>query len=193
MSSRFRLGRSSRSQPGEVSKGSRSHPDRGRPYLAMAVVVLAIAGALALAAVVLGASVLAGLRSGGTTAPPLPEPVATATSTARAHPLRIMPLGSSSTVGCGSPATAGFRGPLETLLARDGIAFDLVGSQRSGPPSVPDRDHEGHDGWTMVQMQPLVAGWVRAQRPDVILLQVGTNDLLTGATGRPPRSAWTSC
>lgn len=99
-----------------------------------------------------------------------------------AQVLRIMPLGTSSTVGGGSPATAGFRGPLETLLARDGIAFDMVGSQRTGPPSVPDRDHEGHGGWTMLRMQPLVARWVRTQRPDVVLLQVGTNDLLTGTT-----------
>ena len=93
-----------------------------------------------------------------------------------------MPLGSSSTVGAGSPQTAGFRGPLEALLVRDGIAFDVVGSQHSGPPSLPDADHEGHGGWTMVQMQPLVAGWVTAARPDVVLLQVGTNDLLAGAS-----------
>ena len=71
-----------------------------------------------------------------------------------AHPLRIMALGNSSTVGVGSPGTAGFRGPLESLLARDGIAFVMVGSQQTGPPSVPDRHHEGHPGWTLAQMQP---------------------------------------
>jgi acyl-CoA thioesterase-1 len=98
------------------------------------------------------------------------------------HTLRIMALGNSSTVGVGSPATAGFRGPLESLLARDGIAFVMVGSQQTGPPSVPDRHHEGHTGWTMAQMQPLVAGWMRAQRPDVVLLQVGTNDLNSGVS-----------
>lgn len=98
------------------------------------------------------------------------------------HPLRIMALGSSSTAGEGSPATAGFRGPLESLLARDGTAFVMVGSQQSGPPSVPDRHHEGHPGWTMAQIQPLVAGWMKAQRPDVVLLQVGTNDLNSGVS-----------
>jgi lysophospholipase L1-like esterase len=101
-----------------------------------------------------------------------------------AHPLRIMALGSSSTVGVGSPGTAGFRGPLESLLARDGIAFVMVGSQQSGPPSVPDRHHEGHPGWTMAQIQPLVAGWMREQRPDVVLLQVATNDLNSGVSAR---------
>ncbi|MBN9098086.1 MULTISPECIES: SGNH/GDSL hydrolase family protein [unclassified Pseudonocardia] len=103
-------------------------------------------------------------------------------SSSSSRPLRIMPLGTSSTVGGGSPRTAGFRGPLEALLTRDGIAFDMVGSQHSGPPSVPDLDHEGHGGWTMTRMQPLVAGWVSAARPDVILLQVGTNDLLSGVS-----------
>ena len=97
-------------------------------------------------------------------------------------PLRIMPLGSSSTVGTGSLATAGFRGPLETLLAADHIAYDMVGSQHSGPLSLPDRDHEGHAGWTMRRMQPFVAGWIARQHPDVVLLQVGTNDLLTGTS-----------
>lgn len=96
------------------------------------------------------------------------------------EPIRIMPLGSSSTVGTGSTATAGFRGPLEKLLVRDHIAFDLVGSQRSGPAWLKDRDHEGHGGATMAQMQPFVAEWVARQEPDVILLQVGTNDLIAG-------------
>ena len=93
-----------------------------------------------------------------------------------------MPLGSSSTVGTGSLATAGFRGPLEVLLADDRIAYDMVGSQQSGPPSLPDHDHEGHAGWTMVRMQPFIARWVTRQHPDVILLQVGTNDLITGTS-----------
>jgi acyl-CoA thioesterase I len=95
-------------------------------------------------------------------------------------PLRIMPIGSSSTVGQGSPATAGFRGPLEAVLDRDGIAYDMVGSQRSGPPSLRDPDHEGYGGATMARMQPYVAGWVADQKPDIVLLQVGTNDLISG-------------
>lgn len=109
-----------------------------------------------------------------------PQPIPAASP---AHVLRIMPLGTSSTVGLGSPGTGGYRGPLEDLLARDGVAFDMVGSQQQGPPWLRDRDHEGHSGWVLPQMQPLVAGWVRAARPDVVLLHVGTNDLLRGASG----------
>ena len=96
--------------------------------------------------------------------------------------VRIMPLGASSTVGIGSPQTAGYRGPLQELLARDGLAVDLVGSQSDGPASVPDRDHEGVSGITLEAMEPRVAAWVRRARPDVVLLHNGTNDLLRGAS-----------
>jgi acyl-CoA thioesterase I len=88
-------------------------------------------------------------------------------------PLRIMPLGSSSTAGAGSLRTAGFRAPLQDMLLHDGIAYDMVGSQHSGPLAMPDPDHEGHGGWTMERMQPFVASWMTAQKPDIVLLQVG--------------------
>ncbi len=96
--------------------------------------------------------------------------------------LRVMPLGASSTVGTGGLETAGYRGPLQELLARDGVAVDMVGSQRGGPASVPDRDYEGVGGLTLEGMKPRVAGWVRRARPDVVLLHIGTNDLLRGAS-----------
>jgi acyl-CoA thioesterase-1 len=146
---------------------------------ALPVVAAAVTAAVGLAAVglavIFGVQTPDGVRNG---------PVVDAVPAAgvAVHPLRIMALGGSSTVGEGSPSTAGFRGPLESLLARDGTAFVMVGSQQSGPPSVPDRHHEGHPGWTMAQMQPLVAGWMKAQRPDVVLLQVGTNDLNSGVS-----------
>jgi acyl-CoA thioesterase-1 len=95
--------------------------------------------------------------------------------------LRVMPLGASSTVGKGSPETAGYRGPLQALLARDGLAVDMVGSKREGPASVPDCDYEGVSGLTLDGLKPRVAGWVRRARPDVILLHMGTNDILRGA------------
>ena len=132
------------------------------------------------AAVALLSTMAAPVAHGSDGTSPSPPPAAVAPPVPGV--LRIMPLGSSSTVGTGSLATAGFRGPLETLLAADHIAFDMVGSQRSGPPSLPDRDHEGHAGWTMRRMQPFVAVWFARQHPDVVLLQVGTNDLLVGTS-----------
>jgi acyl-CoA thioesterase-1 len=96
--------------------------------------------------------------------------------------LRVMPLGASSTVGKGSSETAGYRGPLQALLVRDGVTVDMVGSQRDGPASVPDRDHEGYGGLTLEDMRPQVAEWVRRADPDVVLMHTGTNDLLKGAS-----------
>jgi hypothetical protein len=136
--------------------------------------------ALATAAVALVLT-MSGPVSGGDMVAVPSAPSAVAGGAPEAARLRIMPLGTSSTVGTGSLATAGFRGPLEGLLADDHIAYDMVGSQHSGPRWLADPDHEGHAGWTMRRMQPLVAGWVARRHPDVILLQVGTNDLITGA------------
>ncbi|MFC7656398.1 SGNH/GDSL hydrolase family protein [Pseudonocardia benzenivorans] len=98
-------------------------------------------------------------------------------------PLRIMPLGASSTEGVGSPATAGYRLPLYRMLQRAAVAVDYVGSRSSGPPALPDRDNEGHSGWTLADLSPHVDGWVRAAQPDVVLLHAGTNDLGQGTSG----------
>jgi acyl-CoA thioesterase I len=98
-------------------------------------------------------------------------------------PLRVMPLGASSTEGIGSPATAGYRGPLYADLAADGVRVDYVGSQRKGFAGMADPDNEGHSGWTLQRMTPKVRGWVAAADPDVVLLHMGTNDVNTGATG----------
>ncbi|MFC5992771.1 GDSL-type esterase/lipase family protein [Pseudonocardia hispaniensis] len=97
--------------------------------------------------------------------------------------LRVLPLGASSTEGIGSPGTAGYRGPLYTMLRRDGVAVDFVGSLSRGPSTLADRDHEGHSGWTITMLAPRVARWLRDSRPEVILLHAGTNDLGRGASG----------
>ncbi|WP_224392110.1 SGNH/GDSL hydrolase family protein [Pseudonocardia sp. ICBG1293] len=98
--------------------------------------------------------------------------------------VRVMPLGASSTVGVGSPATAGYRLPLWQRLAADGVHIDYVGSRSSGPDTLPDTDHEGRSGWTAARMVPMAGGWVLAAQPDVVLLHAGTNDLLQGAGAR---------
>lgn len=123
-------------------------------------------------------TVLAGVSAGAVpvqrsaAAAPVPAPVV----------LRVMPLGASSTVGKSSPETAGYRGPLQSMLARDGVTVDMVGSQRDGPATVADLDHEGYGGLTLEDMRSQVAGWVRRADPDVVLLHAGTNDLLKGSS-----------
>jgi lysophospholipase L1-like esterase len=126
-------------------------------------------------AIVVLLMVLVGVSAG---AVPVQRSATAAAPPPRPAVLRIMPLGASSTVGKGSPETAGYRGPLQALLARDGVTVDMVGSRREGPASVPDRDFEGVSGLTLEGMQPLVAEWVGQARPDVVLLHMGTNDIL---------------
>lgn len=112
------------------------------------------------------------------------EPVGVRIATAKpVVPLRVMPLGASSTEGIGSPSTAGYRGPLYRMLQRDAINVDYVGSLRSGPSWLQDRDNEGHSGWTLAMLAPKVDAWVRAAQPDVVILHAGTNDLGQGVSG----------
>jgi lysophospholipase L1-like esterase len=51
----------------------------------------------------------------------------------------------------------------------------------NGPEGFTDREHEGHVGWTIDQLAVHAGEWVRASRPDVVLLMIGTNDVAVGA------------
>ncbi|MBB5873578.1 lysophospholipase L1-like esterase [Allocatelliglobosispora scoriae] len=94
-----------------------------------------------------------------------------------AAPVRIMPLGASITWGTGSGDGNGYREELRKHLALDaGVAIDFVGSVQSG--TAADRDNEGHPGYRIDQIASGVDGWIAANRPDVVLLNVGTNDTL---------------
>lgn len=87
-----------------------------------------------------------------------------------------MPLGDSITDGLDVPG--GYRTDLWEFTAADGMAVDFVGSQGGGPAQLPDRDHEGHPGWRMGQIYLQVRSWVQTYRPQVVLLDIGTNDVL---------------
>ncbi|GAA2798369.1 GDSL-type esterase/lipase family protein [Kribbella solani] len=114
-----------------------------------------------------------------TSAPTADEP---AVPISRATPTKLMPLGDSNTVG-GDAAGAAYRADLWQLLRADGRPVDFVGSVNSGPAGVlGDRDHEGHGGWTIGQIQGSVTGWLTTYRPDVITLQIGTNDMYDDAS-----------
>ncbi|MEF2277692.1 SGNH/GDSL hydrolase family protein [Deinococcus sp. YIM 134068] len=89
---------------------------------------------------------------------------------------RVMPLGDSITDGYNIPG--GYRIPLLPALNAAGLRVDLVGSARNGPASLADRDHEGHSGWRIDQLLAEVDGWLSSAQPDVILLMIGTNDMI---------------
>ncbi|MEV8100119.1 ricin-type beta-trefoil lectin domain protein [Kitasatospora sp. NPDC085879] len=99
----------------------------------------------------------------------------TPASAATDTPLRVMPLGDSITWGLGSSAGNGYRGALWDALAADGHPVDFVGSVRGG--SMSDADNEGHSGYRIDQIAALADASLTRYRPNVVTLEIGTNDL----------------
>lgn len=117
--------------------------------------------------------------------------MAATAGTARAEslaPVRVMPLGDSITDGFNVPG--GYRTDLWQKLQAGGHSVDFVGSVSSGPNDLGDRDHEGHSGWTIAQIDSNISGWLGTYAPETILLHIGTNDMYGGdPAGAPYRLA----
>jgi lysophospholipase L1-like esterase len=90
---------------------------------------------------------------------------------------RLMPLGDSITDGWQEPGA--YRIELSRLLLEAGRPVDFVGSLVNGPESLPDKDHEGHNGWRIQDLAAAMNPWLDANQPDVVLLMIGTNDVLS--------------
>jgi lysophospholipase L1-like esterase len=132
---------------------------------------------VALACASLLASVAAcGTRAESQTRPEAKRTPDTPKGRSASAPLRIMPLGDSITDGVQVPG--GYRTGLWQFLAADGIAAHFVGSEAGGPAQLPEREHEGHPGWRMGQIYLQVRGWLLSSRPQIVLLDIGTNDIL---------------
>ncbi|MFI0898971.1 ricin-type beta-trefoil lectin domain protein [Streptomyces sp. NPDC020983] len=101
-----------------------------------------------------------------------PAAAATAASTT---PLTLMPLGDSITWGVGSSTGNGYRAALYNGLAADGHPLDFVGSLRGGTMSDPD--NEGHSGYRIDQVAALTDAALSRYQPNVVTLEIGTNDL----------------
>jgi lysophospholipase L1-like esterase len=84
-----------------------------------------------------------------------------------------MPLGDSITVG----VNGGYRDGLWTRLVAAGKTIDYVGSQYDQYTLVPDKDNEGHPGFTIGNISASVNGWLSSYTPDYVLLMIGTNDV----------------
>jgi lysophospholipase L1-like esterase len=102
-----------------------------------------------------------------------------------AAPVRIMPLGDSITDGAGVPG--GYRISLRQKLVAAGRSIDFVGSMVNGPGSLGDREHEGHSGWTIGQIDSNIVNWLRTYTPRTILLHIGTNDMYGSDPAGAPR------
>ncbi|OPZ90778.1 MAG: Endoglucanase E precursor [Firmicutes bacterium ADurb.Bin419] len=99
------------------------------------------------------------------------------TSSAETKPIKIMPVGDSCTEGMGDPDMGSYRTELYNLYKNTGLNFDFVGSNQRGPSSLPDKDNEGHSGWTIPEVANNINGWLNTQDPDVVFLWIGGNDI----------------
>ncbi|GAB2859135.1 hypothetical protein GCM10027176_71920 [Actinoallomurus bryophytorum] len=91
-------------------------------------------------------------------------------------PVRVMPLGDSITDGLQS--SGGYRSDLWQYMRADGMKPDFVGSRSGGPSQLDDRDEEGHPGWRIRQLSQHARDWLLEYRPGIVLLQIGTNDVV---------------
>ncbi|WP_102126790.1 DUF4038 domain-containing protein [Deinococcus planocerae] len=89
---------------------------------------------------------------------------------------RVMPLGDSITDGYNVPG--GYRIELLGRLSARAPGVNFVGSLQNGPGTLADRDHEGHSGWRIDELSARIDGWLDRAQPDVILLMIGTNDVI---------------
>ncbi|NUS85485.1 MAG: SGNH hydrolase [Streptomyces sp.] len=130
---------------------------------------------IALASLILALFTATGTAHAATSAPAAPR-----------AGVRIMPLGDSITDGYNVPG--GYRVGLWQKFVAGGRSVDFVGSQSNGPSSLGDRDHEGHSGWTIGQIDSNVVNWLRTYTPRTVLLHIGTNDMYgSDPAGAPAR------
>ncbi|KAL2890339.1 FG-GAP repeat [Ceratocystis lukuohia] len=96
-------------------------------------------------------------------------------------PLRIMPLGASITKGdpaqVSEPHHNGYRKFLRDKLREEGWAVNMVGSIRNWG-DMNDNDNEGHPAWRVNQVHGRAKSTVALFKPNVILINVGTNDAI---------------
>ncbi|MBD2001187.1 hypothetical protein H6G00_32115 [Leptolyngbya sp. FACHB-541] len=93
--------------------------------------------------------------------------------------ISVLPLGDSITSGEHTNRVAGaYRTQLEDRFIGDRFAVDLIGSRSDGPSDLRDKDHEGNPGLRISQITNIVddSEYFETYSPDVILLQIGTND-----------------
>lgn len=95
--------------------------------------------------------------------------------------VRICPMGDSITAGTGESAS--YRRPLWQSLRDAGANVDFVGSMPNNNTGRPpfddyDWDNEGHGGYRADELADRLPEWIlQYEKPDIVLLHIGTNDL----------------
>jgi lysophospholipase L1-like esterase len=90
-------------------------------------------------------------------------------------PIKVMPLGDSITDGYLVPG--GYRIQLWKDTVNNGLTVDFVGSLSNGSADLGDKNHEGHSGWRIDQLDANINAWMDAYNPQIVLLHIGTNDI----------------
>jgi acyl-CoA thioesterase I len=96
---------------------------------------------------------------------------------------RILPLGDSVTSSFVPHSSYRYR--LWHKLVNAGFNVDFVGTRNGVEGGIPDNsnfdmDHEGHPGWTTQDGLDNIDAIVAATQPDMVLLDLGGNDVLEG-------------
>jgi len=107
------------------------------------------------------------------------------------QPCKILPFGDSITYGLGFAGS--YRVELFSKAVMTGHHITFLGSQMNGPAMVagmtfPNKN-EGHSGWKIDQMLPLIPSPALSVVPDIILVMIGTNDIAQSdrVSGAPMR------
>ncbi|WP_110460871.1 dockerin type I domain-containing protein [Ruminiclostridium sufflavum] len=93
-------------------------------------------------------------------------------------PIVVMPLGDSITDGL--TVAGGYRIKLWNTIVSNGQKVDFVGSMSNGPTELGDKNHEGHSGWRIDQIDAKINEWMTAYKPQIVMLHIGTNDIAQG-------------
>ncbi|HET9953785.1 MAG TPA: SGNH/GDSL hydrolase family protein [Polyangiaceae bacterium] len=104
-------------------------------------------------------------------------------------PCKVLPLGDSITDGIGF--SGGYRVELFHLANTDKKSITYLGGSMNGPSQVDGvtfpKNHEGHSGWTIQQIDNIVPSPALQTTPHIILLHIGTNDMYQTPSGAPDR------
>ncbi len=94
------------------------------------------------------------------------------------QPPRVLCFGDSITAGIQNnfTQTPGYRPELKRLLDEDGHSVTFVGSL----VDAAGFHHEGHSGWTSAELLTITPEVMQQSRPDIVLVDSGTNDLVAG-------------
>lgn len=100
-------------------------------------------------------------------------PIATGAGTIPQPVIKILALGDSITQG--ARVNGGYRLPLQQMLAEDDVAFDFIGPETINSDGMADPEHAGIGRNRIAQVEARLD--TITDTPDIILLDIGTNDL----------------